>query len=99
MIRVPVVGDEPRIRTGFQRILDVGGGIEVVGAVSGGQALRRVRETGPDGGPPVLAAWKGHGPVPVLGAAGQGEWGRGQGRAFPQASFLRLAAIRPSGRL
>lgn len=65
MIRVLVVGDEALIRTGFQRILDIGGGIEVVGAVSGGQALRRVRETLPDGGPPVLAAWKGHGPVPL----------------------------------
>ncbi|MFI9611159.1 response regulator [Streptomyces sp. NPDC052023] len=48
MIRVLVVDDEALIRTGFQRILDAADGIEVVGAVSGGQALRTVRETCPD---------------------------------------------------
>ncbi|MEV6809140.1 response regulator transcription factor [Streptomyces sp. NPDC051129] len=48
MIRVLVVDDEALIRTGFQRILDAADGIEVVGAVSGGQALRTVRETRPD---------------------------------------------------
>ncbi|MGW1602292.1 response regulator [Streptomyces eurythermus] len=48
MIRVLVVDDEALIRTGFQRILDAADGIEVVGAVSGGQALRAVRETRPD---------------------------------------------------
>ncbi|MFF8727121.1 response regulator [Streptomyces sp. NPDC015171] len=48
MIRVLVVDDEALIRTGFQRILDAADGIEVVGAVSGGQALRMVRETRPD---------------------------------------------------
>ncbi|WP_369268660.1 response regulator [Streptomyces sp. R11] len=48
MIRVLVVDDEALIRTGFQRILDAADGIEVVGAVPGGQALRTVRETRPD---------------------------------------------------
>ncbi|MFF9520981.1 response regulator [Streptomyces achromogenes] len=48
MIRVLVVDDEALIRTGFQRILDAADGIEVVGAVSGGQALRTVRHTRPD---------------------------------------------------
>ncbi|MEU2227972.1 response regulator transcription factor [Streptomyces sp. NPDC018347] len=48
MIRVLVVDDEALIRTGFQRILDAADGIEVVGAVSGGQAVRTVRETRPD---------------------------------------------------
>lgn len=48
MIRVLVVDDEALIRTGFQRILAAADGIEVVGAVSGGQALRAVREQRPD---------------------------------------------------
>ncbi|BCM71676.1 MULTISPECIES: response regulator [Streptomyces] len=48
MIRVLVVDDEALIRTGFQRILAAAEGIEVVGAVSGGQALRTVREQRPD---------------------------------------------------
>lgn len=48
MIRVLVVDDEALIRTGFERILDAADDIEVVGAVSGGQALRAVRETRPD---------------------------------------------------
>ncbi|WP_225823428.1 response regulator [Streptomyces naphthomycinicus] len=48
MIRVLVVDDEALIRLGFQRILDAADGIEVVAAVSGGQALRTVRETRPD---------------------------------------------------
>ncbi|MFD7631638.1 response regulator [Streptomyces sp. NPDC059851] len=48
MIRVLVVDDEALIRTGFQHILDAADGIEVVGAVSGGQALPAVRETAPD---------------------------------------------------
>ncbi|MGW1723539.1 response regulator [Streptomyces sp. NPDC002306] len=48
MIRVLVVDDEALIRMGFQRILDTADGIEVVAAVSGGQALRTARETAPD---------------------------------------------------
>ncbi|MEU3776332.1 response regulator transcription factor [Streptomyces sp. NPDC032472] len=48
MIRVLVVDDEALIRMGFQHILDAADGIEVVGAVSGGQALQAVRETAPD---------------------------------------------------
>jgi DNA-binding NarL/FixJ family response regulator len=48
VIRVLVVDDEALIRTGFQHILDAADGIEVVGAVSGGQALRSVRELTPD---------------------------------------------------
>ncbi|MGW1544310.1 response regulator [Streptomyces sp. NPDC002309] len=48
MIRVLVVDDEALIRTGFERILDAADDIEVVGAVSGGQALPAVRETCPD---------------------------------------------------
>ncbi len=48
MIRVLVVDDEALIRTGFQRILAAADGIEVVGAVSGGQALTTVREKRPD---------------------------------------------------
>lgn len=48
MIRVLVVDDEALIRTGFQRILAAADGIEVVGAVSGGQALWAVREQRPD---------------------------------------------------
>ncbi|MGA5037303.1 response regulator [Streptomyces capoamus] len=48
MIRVLVVDDEALIRTGFQRILAAADGIEVVGAVSGAEALRTVREQHPD---------------------------------------------------
>ncbi|MFF9765345.1 response regulator [Streptomyces sp. NPDC053086] len=48
MIRVLVVDDEALIRTGFRSILDAADGIEVVGAVSGGQALQAARETHPD---------------------------------------------------
>lgn len=43
-----MVDDEALIRMGFQHILDAADGIEVVGAVSGGQALRAVRELRPD---------------------------------------------------
>jgi DNA-binding NarL/FixJ family response regulator len=43
-----VVDDEALIRMGFQHILDAAGGIETVGAVSGGQALQAVRELRPD---------------------------------------------------
>ncbi|WP_059006060.1 response regulator [Streptomyces specialis] len=48
MIRVLVVDDEALIRTGFRLILDAAGGIEVVGAVSGGEALDAVRRHRPD---------------------------------------------------
>ncbi|MFF3501484.1 response regulator [Streptomyces sp. NPDC003247] len=48
MIRVLVVDDEALIRTGFQRILDSADDIEVVAAVTGGQAVRAVRESRPD---------------------------------------------------
>lgn len=48
MIRVLVVDDEALIRTGFQHILDIAEDIEVVGAVSGGQAVQQVRELRPD---------------------------------------------------
>ena len=48
MIRVLVVDDEALIRTGFQHILDCADDIEVVAAVSGGQAVRAVRESRPD---------------------------------------------------
>src|SRR3954463_9738303 len=48
VIRVLVVDDEALIRMGFQRILDAACGIEVVAAVSGGQALQTARETTPD---------------------------------------------------
>ncbi|MFF4835049.1 response regulator [Streptomyces sp. NPDC001315] len=48
MIRVLVVDDEALIRMGFQRILDTADGIEVIGAVPGGQALRTAQETAPD---------------------------------------------------
>ncbi|MET7487217.1 response regulator transcription factor [Streptomyces sp. NPDC005538] len=48
MIRVLVVDDEAMIRTGFRHILDAGDGIEVVAAVSGGQAVRAAREARPD---------------------------------------------------
>lgn len=48
MIRVLVVDDEALIRTGFQHILGAADDIEVVAAVPGGQAVRTVRELGPD---------------------------------------------------
>ncbi|MEU5592952.1 response regulator transcription factor [Streptomyces sp. NPDC020298] len=48
MIRVLVVDDEALIRTGFQRILDAAEDIEVVAAVSGGEAVRTAQATGPD---------------------------------------------------
>ncbi|MER5213882.1 response regulator [Streptomyces sp. NPDC002838] len=48
MIRVLVVDDEALIRTGFQYILDIADGIEVVAAVSGGQAVHSARELRPD---------------------------------------------------
>ncbi|WP_406441311.1 response regulator transcription factor [Streptomyces sp. NBC_00631] len=48
MIRVLVVDDEALIRTGFTHILETADDIEVVAAVAGGQALRTVRELGPD---------------------------------------------------
>ncbi|MEU6844180.1 response regulator transcription factor [Streptomyces sp. NPDC046716] len=48
MIRVLVVDDEALVRTGFTHILDATEGIEVVAAVSGGQALASVRESEPD---------------------------------------------------
>ncbi|MEU6548988.1 response regulator transcription factor [Streptomyces sp. NPDC046915] len=48
MIRVLVVDDEALIRTGFQRILDAADDIEVVAAVSGGEAVRTAQATGPD---------------------------------------------------
>ncbi|MET9386669.1 response regulator transcription factor [Streptomyces sp. NPDC002928] len=48
MIRVLVVDDEALIRMGFQRILDTADGIEVIAAVSGGQALQTAQEKAPD---------------------------------------------------
>ena len=48
MIRTMVVDDEALIRTGFTHILDAADDIDVVAAVSGGQAVRTVRELGPD---------------------------------------------------
>ncbi|MFG3339936.1 response regulator [Glycomyces sp. NPDC048151] len=48
MIRVLVVDDEALIRTGFQHILNAAGDIEVVGAVSGRQALAEVGRVHPD---------------------------------------------------
>ncbi|MEU0946886.1 response regulator transcription factor [Streptomyces canus] len=48
MIRVAVVDDEALIRTGFTHILGAAEGIDVVAAVSGGQAVQTVRELGPD---------------------------------------------------
>lgn len=48
MIRVLVVDDEALIRTGFQHILGAAGDIEVVAAVSGGQAVHAVQEWRPD---------------------------------------------------
>ncbi|MET8944027.1 response regulator transcription factor [Streptomyces sp. NPDC004542] len=48
MIRVLVVDDEALLRTGFQHILDASDDIEVVAAVSGGEAVRTARATAPD---------------------------------------------------
>lgn len=48
MIRVLVVDDEALIRTGFRHILGTADDIEVVGAVTGGQAVRAVHESCPD---------------------------------------------------
>ncbi|MGX1545936.1 response regulator [Streptomyces adustus] len=48
MIRVLVVDDEALVRTGFTHILNVSDDIRAVAAVSGGQAVRSVRELRPD---------------------------------------------------
>lgn len=48
MIRVLVVDDEALVRTGFTHILNAADDIEVVAAVSGGQAVCAVRELRPD---------------------------------------------------
>ncbi|MFD8076853.1 response regulator [Streptomyces sp. NPDC059718] len=48
MIRVLVVDDEALIRTGFQRILEAAGDIEVVATVAGAQAVQTVHDTQPD---------------------------------------------------
>ncbi|MDT3398917.1 response regulator transcription factor [Streptomyces sp. B1866] len=48
MIRVLVVDDEALIRSGFRHILSAADGIEVVGAVPGGEAVQTVREERPD---------------------------------------------------
>jgi DNA-binding NarL/FixJ family response regulator len=48
VIRVLVVDDEALIRIGFQHILNAAGDIEVVGAVSGRQALAEVGRLRPD---------------------------------------------------
>ncbi|MGV9989312.1 response regulator [Streptomyces sp. NPDC003374] len=48
MVRVLVVDDEALVRTGFTHILDAADDIEVVAAVTGGQAVRTVRESRPD---------------------------------------------------
>ncbi|MYT73031.1 response regulator [Streptomyces sp. cg28] len=48
MIRVLLVDDEALVRTGFTHILDATEGVEVVAAVSGGQALPAAREWEPD---------------------------------------------------
>ncbi|MFJ5726026.1 response regulator [Streptomyces sp. NPDC093149] len=48
MIRVLVVDDEALIRMGFTHILNTVDDIEVVAAVSGGQAVSTVRELRPD---------------------------------------------------
>jgi DNA-binding NarL/FixJ family response regulator len=48
VIRVLVVDDEALVRTGFQHILNAADDIEVVAAVTGGQALRTVSERRPD---------------------------------------------------
>ncbi|WP_406405403.1 response regulator [Streptomyces sp. NBC_01643] len=48
MIRVMVVDDEALVRTGFTHILNAADAMEVVAAVSGGEAVRTVRELRPD---------------------------------------------------
>lgn len=48
MIRVLVVDDEALIRTGFQHILNAAGDIEVVGAVTGRQAVAEAGRLHPD---------------------------------------------------
>lgn len=48
VIRVLLVDDEALIRTGFQHILGTADDIEVVAAVSGGQAIRMAQESRPD---------------------------------------------------
>ncbi|MFB7333785.1 response regulator transcription factor [Streptomyces adustus] len=48
MIRVLVVDDEALVRTGFTHILNASDGIRAVAAVSGGLAVRTVRELRPD---------------------------------------------------
>ncbi|NEC88019.1 response regulator transcription factor [Streptomyces sp. SID12501] len=48
MIRVVVVDDEALIRTGFTYILNTADDIEVVAAVTGGQAVHTVRELRPE---------------------------------------------------
>ncbi|WP_327660520.1 MULTISPECIES: response regulator transcription factor [unclassified Streptomyces] len=48
MIRVLVVDDEALVRTGFTHILNAADDIDVVAAVSGGQAVGTVRKLGPD---------------------------------------------------
>jgi len=48
VIRVLVVDDEALIRTGFQHILNAAGDIEVVAAVSGGQAMAEAERHLPD---------------------------------------------------
>jgi len=48
VIRVVVVDDEALIRTGFTYILNTADDIEVVAAVTGGQAVRTVRELRPE---------------------------------------------------
>jgi DNA-binding NarL/FixJ family response regulator len=48
VIRVLVVDDEALIRTGFQHFLDAADDIEVVAAVTGGEAVQTAHETEPD---------------------------------------------------
>ncbi|MFC8665190.1 response regulator [Streptomyces sp. NPDC057199] len=48
MVRVLVVDDEALIRTGFRHILDSADGLDVVAAVSGGQAVATARELRPE---------------------------------------------------
>jgi DNA-binding NarL/FixJ family response regulator len=48
VIRVMVVDDEALIRTGFQHILDTADDIEVVAAVTGGQAVQTAQQIRPD---------------------------------------------------
>ncbi|WP_206796019.1 response regulator transcription factor [Amycolatopsis sp. MtRt-6] len=48
MVRVIVVDDEELVRSGFRRILQAAGDIEVVATVSGGEAVREVGLHAPD---------------------------------------------------